>query len=115
MNFLYLMDFIRKSFLSGSSPVWSYHTRCLHSHVIIWTIPDQGHHINIEWTVAIDKPQTKYPLYLLSMDYLRLLNLDLNPFVYDTHTLSLNVHKQSKVKQDKLVICDLNQNNLINE
>ena len=48
---------------------------------------------------AIDKPQTKYPLCLFSMNYLRLLNLDLNPLVYDT-TLSLNVHKQSMVKQN---------------
>ena len=84
----------------GSNPIWSYHTRSLHSHVITWTIPDQGPHINIEWTVVIDKPQTKYPLCLLSMDYLRLLNLDLNPLMHDTHTLNLNVHKQSRVKQD---------------
>ena len=67
-------------------------------------IPDQGRHINIEWTAAIDKPRTKYLLCLISMDYLRLLNLDLNPLVHDTqhdtHTLSLSVHKKSRVKQD---------------
>ena len=113
MNFLYLTDFIRNSFLFGSSPIWSYHIRYFHSHITTWTIPDHGHHINIKWTAVIDKPQTKYPLYLLSMDYLRLLNLDLNPLVHDTHTLSLNVHKQSRVKTRQLIICDLNQNKLI--
>ena len=55
--------------------------------------PDQDLHTNIEWTAAIDKPQTKYLLCLLSMDYLRLLTSDLNPLVYDTHTLSLKAHK----------------------
>ena len=77
--------------------------------------PNQDRHINIEWIAAIDKPEIKYPLCLLSMDYLRLLNLDLNPLVHDTHTLSLNIHKQSRGKTRQLVICDLNQNKLINE
>ena len=63
--------------------------------------PFSYHHMNDPGSIAtIDKPQIKYPLCLLSMDYLRLQNLDLNPLVYDTHTLSLNVHKQSKVKLD---------------
>ena len=36
------------------------------------------------------------------MDYLRILNLDLNPLVHETHTLSLNAYKQSRVKQESL-------------
>ena len=55
--------------------------------------PDQDRHPNVEWTASIDKPQTKYLVCLLSMDYLRLLTSDLNPLVHDTHTPSLKVHK----------------------
>ena len=54
---------------------------------------DQDRHTNIEWTAAIDKPQTNYSACLLSMDYLRLLTSDLNPLVYDTHTPSMKVKK----------------------
>ena len=47
---------------------------------------------NMEWTAAVDKPQTKCPSLFALYGLFKITNSDLNPLVYNTYTLSLKAH-----------------------
>ena len=41
MNLIDKRILVRDSYRSWPSPIWSHHTRCLHSHISIWMIQDR--------------------------------------------------------------------------